>query len=392
MSRLLTVTRSHPWASLAVAVAVAVALSAAALLWPAYQAVVGQIPSLVAPIGAWVALFPNEAKRLISEFSGRFFYWSSHGERLAVGAGLESDFALATRSISEQAPGSFKRSLRVVWHRGRASEPELDEGIVIVKLRDHRTRTANLVSTALAQVAFGAMHRARPHLDPDVSRAADFSLARALLNRIDEAAAYFLVTEVCLPECRQSPRLAKLVEQTRLLDERGLFTRVAVREFVELGERLGNQLPSAEAASESEAFVEYLHRIAVKSPYEDLDDALAFSGKHLRVGVVLVARPAVFAVKGETAYTGRVGEYAKNGFPVVYLAARGSNIEYAREVSAALRAHGNVTSLEEFEYTAPYRAAERPTYLARVTVNLWLSRRAERRFVVLRPDKRSQVS
>jgi len=34
----------------------------------------------------------------------------------------------------------------------------------------------------------GSLHQVRPHLDIDVSRAADFGLARRLLNQIDEAA------------------------------------------------------------------------------------------------------------------------------------------------------------------------------------------------------------
>ena len=107
---------------------------------------------------------------------------------------------------------------------------------------------------------------------------------------------------------------------------------------------------------------------------------------------MLVAKPGVFAVHGESPYTRRVGDYAKSGMPVVYLAARGTNVLYAKEVAEALRDHGNVTSLEEFDYVAPHNGIERPTYLARLTVNLWLSRKAERRFVVLRKDKGTRAS
>ena len=78
---------------------------------------------------------------------------------------------------------------------------------------------------------------------------------------------------------------------------------------------------------------------------------------------------------------------------MVYLAARGSNGEFAKEVAAALRTHGNATSLEEFDFeTTGDSGVARPTYLARVTVNLWLSRRAERRFTVLRSDPNRQAS
>jgi len=138
--------------------------------------------------------------------------------------------------------------------------------------------------------------------------------------------------------------------------------------------------------------VEYLHRIAVKGPHEQLDDALGFVGVYLKVGVVLVARQDVMAAHGDTAYTKRVGEYAKSGVPVVYLAARGTNVEFAKRVGMALHAHGNVTSLEEFEFETSHNGISRPTYLARVTVNLWLSRRAERRFTVLRSAPESRVS
>lgn len=384
--------RSHPWAALVVAAATAVLLAVLAANIPTFRDFFGQVPTFAAPLAAWVAVFPNEAKKIGSEVAGRTLYWTRRGERIAVAAGLEADFAIASRDLNEEAPGAVSVPARVEWRRGASGDPELVEGQVVVKLRDHRQRTGNLVSFALAQASLGSLHRARPHLDRDVIRAADFAVARHLLNRIDEAAAHRLVADVCLPECRESERLARLVDQTQLLDERGMFTRVAIREFVELGERQGTGLPSSEAAAESVRFVEYLHRIAAKGPHVQLDDALGFMGTYLKVGVVLVARPDVMAVHGDSAYTRRVGEYAKSGVPVVYLAARGSNIEFAKQVASALRIHGNVTSLEEFEFDTAYNGVVRPTYLGRVTVNLWLSRRAERRFEVLRSAPKSRAS
>lgn len=388
----MSIIRSHPWAALGLAMMLAVVLAGVAASVPVFRDFFGQVPTVVAPLAAWVAVFPNEAKKLGSEVAGRTLYWTRRGERLAVAAGLEADFAIASRGLNEEAPGAISRTGRVEWMRGSSSEPELVDGQVVVKLRDHRKRAANLVSFAIAQASMGALRQVRPHLDRDVGRAADFALARRLLNQIDEAAAHLLVADVCLPECRRSERLARLVDQTQVLDERGLFTRVAIREFVELGVRQGTGLPSAEAAAESVRFVEYLHRIAVKGPHEQLDGGLGFVGVYLKVGVVLVARPDVMAAHGDTAYTKRVGEYAKSGVPVVYLAARGTNVEFAKQVAIALHTHGNVTSLEEFEFETSHNGVSRPTYLARVTVNLWLSRRAKRRFTVLRSAPDRQIS
>jgi hypothetical protein len=384
--------RAHPWIALCVAVIAAAVLAFLAASLPMFRDFFGQVPTFVAPLAGWVALFPNEAKKLGSEVAGRTLYWTHKGERLAVAAGLEADFAIASKGLNDEAPGAISLPGKVQWRRGSATEPELIEGQVIVKLKDHRERTANLVSFALAQAVLGSLHHVRPHLDRDVSRAADFALARRMLNEIDEAAAHRLIADVCLPECHKSTRLAHLVDQTQLLDERGLFTRIAIREFVELGTRQGTGLPSSEAAEESVRFVEYLHRIAVKGPHEQLDDALGFVGRYMKVGVVLVARPDVMAAHGNAAYTKRVGEYAKSGVPVVYLAARGTNVEFARQVAAALHTHGNVTTLEEFDFETTHNGVSRPTYLARVTVNIWLSRRAERRFTVLRQDPKRVAS
>lgn len=388
----MTTVRAHPWIALGVAGTVAAVLGVLAASVPVFRDFFGQVPTFVAPLAAWVAVFPNEAKKVGSEVAGRTLYWTHKGERLAVAAGLEADFAIASKDLNDEAPGAISLPGKVQWRRGSANEPELIEGQVVVKLKDHRERSANLITFALAQAALGSLHRVRPHLDRDVSRAADFALARRLLNQIDESAALRLVTDVCLPECHKSVRLANLVDQTQILDERGLFTRVALREFVELGARQGTGLPSSEAAEESVRFVEYLHRIAIKGPHEQLDDALGFLGRYLKVGVVLVARPDVMAAHGDSAYTKRVGEYAKSGVPVVYLAARGTNVEFAKQVSTALHTHGNVTTLEEFEFETTHNGVSRPTYLARVTVNIWLSRRAERRFTVLRPNPKRQAS
>lgn len=384
--------RQRPFVCLGLAMLVAGMMTAIALVSSPIGAMVGILPSLVGPILAWAALFRDDAKKLVAELAGRLLWWTRQGERLAVAAGLEADIDRASRRLDDQAPGLVSRSLRVQWHRGESSDPFLEDGRVVVKLRDHRQRDRNLIAAVIAQVSAGTLHHAKPHLDVDVCTAADFAIARDMLKLIDPRLADRYVEEVCVPQCRRSAKLAELVEQTRVLDEQGVFTRVALREFIGLGERLGGDLPSATAARDSVQFVKYLYRIATKAPTEDLDDRLGFVGKHLRVGVVLVARPQVYALHGVTAYTLRAGEYIKLGATAVYLAARSSNVEYARTVAAALRKHGNVSLIEEFEFESTVNGINRPAYIARVTVNQWLSRRADRRFEFLRELGRTAVS
>lgn len=381
--------RQHPWIVLGIALICAVlayfAVSSSQFLLEA----VGRLPVSVSFLLTWVAVFPNEAKKIVAEVVGVLFYWSRRGQRIAVGTGIEADVARATSRVDAEAPGLFTRAFKIQWHRGKAGHVDLPEGELIVKLRDHRQQGANLTTAIVAHVRNSSLARARLHLDRDVNKAVEFGLVSLMLEGLDQHAASAFRDEVCLPACEDSDRLATVCDWTRVLDSQGLFTRVAVTELTGLGSRLAGQLPSASAAEESYQFLSYLHRIATKAHGEDLSDELKFHRAHLSLGVVLVARPEIYAIHGDSAYTGRVGQYAKEGVAAVYLVGRGMNVEYSKSVSTQLRGHGNVTSVDEFEFDVVLRGITRPAYVARVALDLRLSRRAERRFAVLREARGS---
>lgn len=374
----------HPYMALATAALISLALVAIAATTPVIRETFGWLPGAVVPLVGWITLYRDDAKRLAGDIAGRTLYWTKHGQRTAVGATLEADVDKAASTISAEAPGAISRKMRIEWHRGTPGSLTIAEGEVVVRLRDYRERRANLVTVALAQASKGTISPARPHLDEAVARATDFAVARTILRHIDGSAAQSLITEVCDPECRRSPKLARVVEQIQQLDHHGLFTRVVLREFAALGHRLVGQLPVATASAESLEFVTYLHRVATKNAFQDLSDDLAFRRTHFQVGMVLIARPAVYAVHGTSAYTRRVGLYGTEGVSTVYLAARGTNVDYAHKVTSELETHGNVSSIDAFEFDLELNGVTRRTYLARVVVNPWLSRRAERRFKALR--------
>lgn len=376
--------RRHPWIVLGIVVVGAILAYFAVSSSQGLLEVVGRLPVSVALLLTWVAVFPNEAKKIASEAVGALFYWSRRGQRIAVGTGIEADVARATSRLEAEAPGLFTRALKIGWHRGKAGHVDLPEGKLIVKLRDHREQSANLTTAVVAHVRNSSLARARLHMDRDVNKAVEFSLVSLILEGLDRQAASSFRDEVCLPACEGSSRLATVCDWTRVLDSQGLFTRVAVTELNDLGSRLAGQLPSASAAEESYQFVSYLHRIATKAHGEHLSDELKFHRDHLSLGVVLVARPEIYAIHGDSAYTARVGQYAKEGVAAVYLVARGMNVEYAKSVATQLRGHGNVTSVDEFEFDIVLRGITRPAYVARVALDLRLSRRATRRFAVLR--------
>lgn len=377
--------RNHPW--IALALAGVVSLVALLVLWrmPGLATVIGGVPAFLAPYVSWVILFRDEARKLLAEAIGHAFYWSKRGQRVAIGTALEADLASASSVLRDESPGLFDHTPKVKWYRTAAAEPEIRDGEAILPLKDFRARKSNAIRVVTAYVRLSALQGIGQHLHQDVALATEYAIAEKLLRAIDRGAAEEYISSAVLPACRASASLAELVDQTRVLDQQGVFTRVALREFIELGRRLGGGLPSAGAARASHSFVCYLHKIATKMPTEDLGDDLGFRSDVLAIGLVLVARPQVFAAQGTAAYTRRVGLYGTSGTSIVYLAARNSNVEYAKEVARDLEGHGNVSSIEEHEFMVQRDTVVRPAYLARVELNPYLSRRAERRFKLLRP-------
>lgn len=207
----------------------------------------------------------------------------------------------------------------------------------------------NLVAAAWAFARRGVLVQSRRHLDSDVSTGIDFVVTKSILSRADVRAVNEFIGAVWVPTIRDQARLKALTSKLEALEDDALFGPVVLEEFAELGMRLSNRSPSDEVAEETAAFVDHLYDLSQREP--GVTQPTHFDGRWIRCAFVLVATPTVVSTHGTSPYRNAIDGCIRNAFPRVYVVARGSRIEVAREVVKSME--GDTRILHVREYTAP---------------------------------------
>jgi hypothetical protein len=314
-----------------------------------------------------IKIYPNEAKQL----SGRllaYLAWTNRAvERESIRQDIEGTVSAGIEELVRACPDAAVGSVRIEFVRSAEQAEHLPDGTLVLGIAEHRDRIHNLVAAAWAYARHGVLINARPHLDRDVSRGIDFTVAKAILSGGDGRAVGEFITAIWQPEIANETKLRELTAKLEVLEQDRVFAPILLEEFARLGTRLVNQLPRDEVARESAAFVEHLYCLA--DPQHE-QDRLPFDGKWIRCGFVLSATSEVLSSRGSSAYTGAVLHAVERAYPRVYLMAWGKHAEVAREVVAAVRKDPRVLNVKLFEEQVPGPGGVRPRLVAQISVDV----------------------
>ena len=272
---------------------VVVAVLLALWLYPQFRLLLGDILKLFGHTGRWV-----RRKSIECEMEGTIN---------AFAKGFNSDLTV---------PLLPECSVR--WVNEKSAETFLVPGRAIVRVSFGQDRDVNLFHAAKAFVKASLIPRTKPFLRLSTTEAVDLLVTRNLLrdSRREALKAFNTEFRKCPEESRdQFHRLAET-------DDAGLFKRILLQELHFFAEALGDRAPQPEHGEEADAFVNWLYDLAVREPEEFTQ--LAFDGRNIRVGVILVAQSGTYLRHGLEPYLRRARMYAAREFPCIYLLARGS--------------------------------------------------------------------
>lgn len=130
-------------------------------------------------------------------------------------------------------------------------------------------------------------------------------------------------------------------------DERGLFTRVLLRELLELGRKKACITETGDTVLEGNNFAKFLNEIAKKEKGEDVP--LTFTNCNIKVAIILVARAGV-ELPTIDPFLNKIKEKIKQSISVIYIFARGQNINIAKQVSNGCEFLPELTKIHEEEF------------------------------------------
>lgn len=291
-------------------------------------------------VGFFVRQYPNEAKQLAGRFLSHLAWVNQTVERASIRQDLEGTLSSGAAELVNACPDVASTRIRLDFLKSGEQVDELPDGTLVLAITHHKDRARNLAAAAWAFARYGVLQSARPHIDRDLSRGIDFVVARQILSRSDRTAMRYFVEEVWQPAIQDAARLKELTWKLERLQEDELLGPVVFAEFMDLGVRNINRLPTDGIAQETADFVEFLFEISEREAGQE--GATDFEGQSIRSKFIFVARADVYAVKGPDPYRNAVKWSITHGFRNIYLLARGKHVEYAIEVARAFNGDNRV--------------------------------------------------
>ena len=264
-----------------------------------------------------------------------FFAWAGGGiRRRSIRSRIQGQVNQFSRSLDAEAKGLIPYNMRLEFIRA-VDRAELlgQKSLVIVRIRDRKDDDRNLVHAMLAFCPVGLLPQARPYLGNPLSLAIDLTTTRKLLNRLRHySALQYLYDHVLPQEKSEFPDLDQLCSRFDYLDERGLFTRVILREFRDFGASVESHYPQPDHAAEARNFVEYVHTVACREPGEEMVER-GYKGNYISTAFVLIGTGWRIQTEGATPYLRHLRYLRSLGFRRALLAARDRSIDMAERVS-----------------------------------------------------------
>ena len=211
------------------------------------------------------------------------------------------------------------KAIDVQWVDGQDPDAfEIKEGEFVVRLDPSTEQRQNIVSMAKVIVENTSLTGIRHIVEKPLQEAIDINLTRNLLlkSRNDDAVSWFY-SNLFQPINEKEGELKNWNRKIIEIDEQMLFNTLLLVELEEFGRRISGMQPRPYMIGEITGFVNYLHRIATKREWENVN--LDYRRAHLRAGTILVAKVDTVLNQGIEPYITAAKNHIKNKVHAVYL-------------------------------------------------------------------------
>lgn len=281
-------------------------------------------------------LHQDKGEKLVGWLASLISWASKGAERIATSQSVQNKVDSFIDSINTEVEGLLPHKLKIKWVSPELSKQAfIENGEVVVLLDYHKNQDENLTKATLLYMNKAVIPAARPHINQKLSKGIDLMMTKKALFSFTEAQSSLnhFVDGVLRPALEQDSELKDVCGAVDLLDERGLFTRILLKELMELGVRRAGVTETGDSVHESNEFVKFLKKIADKERGIDVNPT--FLKNDIRIAIVMVARPENVD-KDAGPYLKAIEIGLKQGVRTFYLFSRGErNVEFTQRVTSA---------------------------------------------------------
>lgn len=251
-------------------------------------------------------------------------------KKAAIASQIEAHINSGIQQLGLEAPAAFAQALKLKWISTGEDHAVLEDGTVVVRVKDDPNLVKPLVTATLLYLRKGVIPDSRPYVGRRMLTAVDLVLAhRILVNCPRRDAVNYLTTHHVEPSL-EDKQVSDYYETADLVDRAGLLTRIVLRELSGYAAKLVGRRPTRRIRSESVHFFEFVGRVANRT----IEIPLTFFGNFIRCTTALIARREVYERAGLSVYQRNFRRDIDLGMHVVYLLSRGyKNIQVARHLA-----------------------------------------------------------
>lgn len=289
-----------------------------------------------------IVLFYDKLEKPIAKINDLLSWAGAKRRRIAIKSDIQSNVNSFSQAMDKEVPNTMPYNLQLRFVSGdEIDRAELlrNKNLVLVRIRDRRHDDKNFVHAMLTFCPVGVLPASRLYLDDCLGDAIDFTITRKFLNAIQyQSALSYLYKEVMEPEIAERPDLDKLCRILDRFDEKGLFTKVVLRELRDFGAKVGSHYPTEVHKNETRQFVEYMDVIAKRQPHEKCETD--FRGNCISMRLMMVGTVDTLATKGIAGYLQAIQWAKSRNIERVYIAARDKYIPEAERTAYLAQKQG----------------------------------------------------
>lgn len=291
-------------------------------------------------------------------------FWFAKIEKLLIYLGFRRDkqfikkdvrskINIASKKINKEADGLVTKGVDIIWVNQENIESFLLKGKVIIRMRHHENHDDNVVNAISHYVRTGVLHTGKRYLPEKVKEAINLALVKKILSEESEnhtSLEHFGI-KTLNPSLNSDSEVKKSFSIIQRMEEKGLFTRILLREIRMLGKKLYPSEPSDIVLRETKKFFEFLEPFACHERDGDITD-WNFIDRDIQIGIMYVAKREKLNTEGLEPYIKRVKNKFNQGCKKIYLfGRRANNIQAIKELVNVVQAQDkNVKSrIEKYD-------------------------------------------
>jgi len=272
-------------------------------------------------------------QKFISPFLGTLSYIWKEAEYSSIAYNIQGNINQFRQTVNTETPDLIPEA-KIEWVTKGDEESFFDEysGQVIIRMRPSKENPKNLAKATLLQVSKGVIPESRIYVDLKMSTSIDLSLVKKILLDQNEINSYrYFLNEIMVPEL-EDEQILRYMETMEVIDEKGFFTRLFLRELKDLPIRHGLGFTNlSDIRNDTKAFLEYSELLS-KRKRGELMPSLNYEGSYIKTAIVMIAITIRWKKEGLKPYVLRVINNIEIGCKVIYIIAWNETITYAKEV------------------------------------------------------------